>query len=338
MHSIVQSIGYAHRYLSEALLHQNYGEINESDTSKLSYGTIAVSLLVVTVGAYAIKKLFNTVCRPVEDTAELFWKELESNQRAPLPAGPVVVRGKVLADDLLSLQKEMFSACDAISGLFIEYIQKKGLKPKNVIDLGCGRGANSIPLLKYDVTVTAIDNMECLLESYEARINNKEKQFVSLQRADLTTLEKYSTESNVADIALAIDVLPYLPISCWKSTMEKIVLSLKPGGYFFGTVFVKRAWFNDPVVAVHERFGAQYYPIRDLAARLMVHSGLEMVECRVKKTADGCYEFVARKPIINDTQPFFNDLPEGKPLMLVNEIDQLFAQLLLLMSANQEAQ
>lgn len=299
MYSITDSIGQAYRYLREASLQQNHEEVNQDKSIWPSCQTMVVSFRATAAVAYAIKKFINSVCPPVKDTSELFWKELESNQRPVLPSGPVVVKDQVIAEDLPSLQKQMFSSCNAVSKIFVEYVQKKGLNPKSVIDLGCGTGANSKPLLKSGVNVIAIDSMECLLEEYKSSLNDEEKQFVSLQYADLTTLEKYSTEANVADVALAIDVLPYLPISYWKSTMEKIVTSLKPGGYFFGTLFIKKAWFNPPVVAVHERFGAQYYLIRDLAARLVRHSGLEMVECRLRENKPGYYEFVARKPILN---------------------------------------
>jgi len=37
--------------------------------------------------------------------------------------------------------------------------------------------------------------------------------------------------------------------------------------------------------------------IRDLAARLVQYSGLEMVEFRLRENADDCCRFVARKPI-----------------------------------------
>lgn len=296
MSLITYSIGNAYGYLSEAFQQQNQEELNQDESTLSSYQTIAVSFFVAAVGACAIRKFINAVYEPVKDTPELFWKELERNQRPPLPPGPVVVKGRIIAEDLHSLQKQMFSSCNGPSQMFNEYVQEKGLKPKNIIDLGCGTGANSYPLLQHGVNVIAIDSMECLLQQYRSRINRREKQFISLQCADLTTLEKYSAEANTADIALAIDVLPYLPISCWKSTMEKIVVSLKPGGYFFGTVFVKKSWLNHPVVALHEKFGAQYYQIRDLAPRLIQHSGLEMVECRLRERDPVCYEFVARKP------------------------------------------
>jgi SAM-dependent methyltransferase len=259
MNSITQGIGNFYLYITEAFLEQD--KVTQEESAKPSYQMIVISFLVATAGGYVIKKLMNTIYQPIKDTPKLFWKELEESQRPSLPLGPVIIMGKVLADDLSSLQKQMFSSCDRMSQLFVEYIQIKGLKPKNVLDLGCGVGANSIPLLKYGVNVIAIDNMKCLLDTYQSRIKNKEKKCVSLKEADLTALEKYSTEDNIVDVALAIDVLPYLPISCWKSTIEKIVVSLKPGGYFFGTLFVKKAWFNHPVVAVHERLGAQYFDI-----------------------------------------------------------------------------
>lgn len=336
MYSIAYGIGQAYQYLSGAYPEQN-SDVNQDDSMWPSHQTMVVSFFAAAAGACAIKTLLNCLHPSVKDTPELFWKELESNQRPALPLGQVVVMNQVIAEDLASLQKQMFSSCSGVSKIFIEYIQEKNLKPKSVIDLGCGIGANSKPLLKYGVKVIAIDSMECLLEEYRSSLRNKENQFVSLQCADLLTLEKYSAEANVADIALAIDVLPYLPISCWKSTMEKIVASLKPGGYFFGTVFVKRAWFNHPVVAVHERCGAQYYQIRDLAARLVRSSGLEMVECRLREGGFGCYEFVARKPITNVTEPFFDNSPDGEPFVIVDDIaHQLLALLGGLMSNNED--
>ena len=299
MNSITYGIGHACRYLSEALAfpRQNHNEVTQEESTGFSYQTVVVSSLVIAVGAYVIGKFVSTIYQPVKDTPELFWKELQSNQRPPLPSGPVVIMGQQIAKDLLSLQKEMFSSCDGASKLFVEYMQKEDFNPKNVIDLGCGIGANSIPLLKRNITVIAIDNMEYVLELYKSRVNEKENRFVSLQCADLSTLKQYSTEVGTADVVLAIDVLPYLPISCWKSTMEKIVTSLKPGGHFFCTVFVKNRWGNHPVVAVQERFGGQHYQIHNLAERLVQYSGLEMVECRLRESGYGCYEFVARKPM-----------------------------------------
>lgn len=302
MDSITYSIGHACRYLSEALAFQqlNHDEAHQEESTWPSYETIVVSSIVVVVGVCAIKKFINTVFPPAKDTPELFWNELASNQRPRLPLGPIVVMRQRIADDLPSLQETMFSSCTKASKMFVEYVQEKGLKPKNVIDLGCGIGANSIPLLKYSINVIAIDNMKKLLELYKSVINDREKQYVSLQCADLTTLKKYGTKSNIADVVLAIDVLPYLPISCWKSTMEKILISLKPGGYLFCSVFVKRAWLNHPVVPFQERFGGQHYQIHNLAERLIQHSGFEMIECRPTENGYGCHEFVARKPITKD--------------------------------------
>lgn len=191
----------------------------------------------------------------------------------------------------------------------MEYVERKGLKPGTVIDLGCGVGANSLPLLKYGVKVIAIDNMQCLLDSYNSQINKTQKDLIALQCADLLALEQYGAEE-CSDVVLAIDIFPYLPSSSWKSTMQKIVVSLKPGGYLFGTVFVKNKWFNPQLVHVHERLGAQYYAIQDLATRLIKHSGLEMVECRLREDSFGCYEFVARKPIPIDARNFFDNRRE----------------------------
>lgn len=316
MDAIRHGIENAYLYMSKAFFEQNHDATPQEESSWPSFQTMAISFFIVTVGAYAIKRLIHPPYQAHRDTPVSFWKELEESQRPPLPLGPVVLMGKVIANDLSSIQKQMFSSCKESSKLFVEYIQRKGLKPKSVIDLGCGLGVNSIPLLKYGVHVIAIDSMKCLLDSYKLLLKNEETKFVSLKCADITSLEKYSREDNVVDVVLAIDVLPYLPISCWKSTMTKIVASLKPGGYFFGTLFVKEKGFDHPVIAVHERLGAQYYSIRHLAIRLILHSGLSLIQCRVRKDSVGCYEFVARKPIIDDKSLCFSSLLEGKPLMI----------------------
>lgn len=245
MNPVIQILNSTSCYLSEALYQQSHYNQQENETSSFSYGrTVATSIITAVTFAYVIKRLVNTLYQPVLDTPERFWRELDANKRNPPPLGPVVVMGQVLSQDLYSLQKEMFSSCNMMSEIFVEYVQRKGLKPSSVIDLGCGIGANSIPLLRHGIRVIAMDNMQCLLDTYDSRINNEEKQLVSLQCSNLIDLEKYSPEDNSIDVALAIDVLPYLPSSSWKSTMQKIVLSLKPGGYLFGTVFVKKKWFN----------------------------------------------------------------------------------------------
>lgn len=297
MNAITYSLGNVFSYISDATLQQNHEKENQDTSIWLSYRTMVVSFLAASVGAYVIKRVINSAYQRSVDTPELFWKELEKNQRPSLPLGPVVVMGKVIADDLSSLQKEMFSSCNKMLEVLVEYMQANNLKGKNVLDLGCGTGANSISLLKNGVNVIAIDKMKYLLDIYQSKMKNINKKCVSLQCADLVTLEKYSSEASI-DVVVAADVLPYIPISCWRNTMEKIVKSLKPGGYFFGSLFVKKACFNPLFVAVHEKLGAQYYRIRNLAVRLIRHSGLELVECRLKNDAYGSYEFVARKPTV----------------------------------------
>lgn len=309
MHSIVE---ISSNYLFQALYQQFYCDKQEDDTSGFSYETLTLSIIAVMSVAYVIKTLY----QPVLDTPERFWKELNANKRNPPAVGPIIVNGKVLAKNFDSLQEEMFSSCNKMSEIFVEYVEQKGLKPGSVLDIGCGIGANSFPLLQYGIKVIAIDNLECLLNIYSSQINNEEKRFVSLQCSDLINLKKYSPEDHSIDVALAIDVFPYLPSSSWESTMKKIVLSLKPGGYLFGTIFVKKKWFNPSFIKLHETLGAQYYSIQNLSSRLIKHSGLEMIECRIRKDSIGCYEFVARKPIHNKTQIFFDDLPKGDPLII----------------------
>lgn len=298
MNSIIQHINHAYAYLAENVHNQTQTRNSENE---FYYQTITVTVAICgAILGMCVKKCMNTVAkrsRPIEDTPELFWQEVEQHQRPPLPLGPVIIMGKVVASDLGAIQKQMFLSCTRPSLLFMDYLQTKELKPKTVMDLGCGLGANSSFLLKQGVKVVAIDKMEYLLEAYRSRIGGQERQLISFQCEDMIHLEKYTPQDHVVDVVLAIDVMPYLPTSSWKETLKKITASLKPGGYFFCTLFIKKERERSLVVDVHEKFGANYYPIHDLAARLIRHSGFEMVECRLKEGGEGCYEFVARKPI-----------------------------------------
>lgn len=319
MNSIRESLGIGYSCLSAMLFWQNPDDAKDREVCGISYATITASFVVATVGGCALYRFMNAKNGSCEDNPEFFWKELAANHRS-ISSGPVYVLGHLIADDLTSIQKEIFLKSNAMSQLFVEYVQAKGLKPKTVLDLGCGTGANSIPLLKYRINVIAIDNMKCVLDAYSQNIKNKnERKFAILKCADLTILEKYTEEANVADVVIASDVLPYLPILCWKSTMEKIVFSLKPGGYFFGSIFVKKSQANPFVVTVHEKFGAQYYVIENLAERLVKHSGLEMVECRLREDGHGVYDFVARKPLLGDEKVFFDGHQDGNPFRLKDD-------------------
>lgn len=298
MQSVTPFLNLTYCYLSEVLFQQCSNNPQERGINNFSSKrSVAISVVALIIGIYVlniIKELTNSY-QPTLDTSDNFWKELDTNQRNHRLSGPVVVMGKVVAKNPYALQKEMFMTCDTMSRIFVEYVQKKRLIPNIVIDLGCGIGTNSIPLLKQGVKVIAIDNRQYLLNIYDTKLNKKEKQLAFLQCSDLLALENYGLD-NSADIVLAIDVLPYLPSSYWKSTMQKIMASLKPGGYLFGTVFVKKKCFIPIDIQFHEQLGAYYYSIQNLATRLIKHSGLEMIECRVIE--EKIYEFAAQKPVL----------------------------------------
>ncbi len=294
MNIITRCLEYTEFYLSETFSTSHQREVGEGETHVGMYISVTGAVLIAAISAYAVKKILVPKNIPLEESSESFWEELEKHQRPPLPIGPVVISGRTLAKDLHTYQKRMFDSCTNMSSIFEEHLAIHGLYPQDVIDLGCKRGAQSIPLLECGFTVTAIDSMQEMIDLYRSQVNEKDQELLTLKCADLTTLDSYAKE-NTADIVLAIDTLPYIPISCWKSTMEKISAALKPGGYFIGTIFTKEEGNERSFITLHERSGAQYYTIPKLAERLMFHSGLIMIKCRLRSGNLGCYEFIAYK-------------------------------------------
>jgi 2-polyprenyl-3-methyl-5-hydroxy-6-metoxy-1,4-benzoquinol methylase len=99
--------------------------------------------------------------------------------------------------------------------------------------LGCGIGANSIPLLKKNWKVTAIDLFEDSLHNLHKKAAKLSAR-VNLIRGDIKTLP---FEKNEYDLILAVDVLPYTPAIDLVAMMKKIYEALKPNGIFIGTFF-----------------------------------------------------------------------------------------------------
>ena len=79
-------------------------------------------------------------------------------------------------------------------------------KNKNIIEIGCGTGKNTVLLSEVAAQVLAIDFSEGLLE--KARIKMKDKKNVKFKFADIT--EKWPCEENYYDVIICSLVLEHI--------------------------------------------------------------------------------------------------------------------------------
>jgi 2-polyprenyl-6-hydroxyphenyl methylase / 3-demethylubiquinone-9 3-methyltransferase len=102
------------------------------------------------------------------------------------------------------------------------------LKNREVLDLGCGGGLISVPLLKMGAKVTGVDQCPASIEIVQSITNLKDSFFVG----DATQLV-FQPES--FDVVLLADVLDHIPN--YAKVLEEVSRVLKPNGLLFvGTI------------------------------------------------------------------------------------------------------
>src|SRR5436853_5257753 len=115
MNAVSFYLEYTRNYFFEGLFQQTLDAQTENAITTIPYQTIAVSLLVVSVGSYVIKKAANLLY-PSPDTSERFWKDVEANQKPPLLGGITLT----LQKELFSFQGELSTSTNQRSRMVIE--------------------------------------------------------------------------------------------------------------------------------------------------------------------------------------------------------------------------
>ena len=243
------------------------------------------------------------------------------------------VRGSPL--DVVSLREKIESIPSAITAdtvakrvLFIEHCRRAAsfvvdwmeAHPDfrgSVLDIGSGRGTNSIPLLKQGAQVLAIDACPEAEEAYKAEAGR------ALARDRLTFITTDATtcpfeERGPFDLVICTDVLPYISPKNLYGLVERIAKVLLPGGQFIGTLFFSPAVIISPSPAEElntsrdaaaqeygRKQGCHFYREPQVALSLLHAVGLEveniaydidLTSDKMKSLMSDCVQFIARKP------------------------------------------
>jgi tellurite methyltransferase len=111
-----------------------------------------------------------------------------------------------------------------------------------VIDLGCGDGTEALALLENGWRVLAIDRQPSAIDRLLKRVSSSQKnrlrtEIVPFENADLPG----------SDLVYAGLSLPFCSPESFPAVWEKIVGSIRPGGFFAGHFFGERdGWSSDP--------------------------------------------------------------------------------------------
>ncbi len=126
-----------------------------------------------------------------------------------------------------------------------------GRSAENILDIGCGNGSISAPLLRGDNSLTLLDNSEYMLSIARDRITEDLRNNVRLIQGNFigADLPKASF-----DAILCLGVLAH--VASPKAVIERICSLLKPGG----EVIVQVSDYTHPVGRILE----MYYRLRDL--------------------------------------------------------------------------
>jgi len=109
----------------------------------------------------------------------------------------------------------------------LNYCESKG----NALDLGCGRGANTVFLAKKGFIVTCVDKNKKSLEILKKTVGKKIKvKAIKKDIKDFSFSEKY-------DLILAISVFHFLEFKRLRPIFKKMKASLNKNGIFFMRVF-----------------------------------------------------------------------------------------------------
>lgn len=166
-----------------------------------------------------------------------------------------------------------------------------GTKFDRVLDIGCGDGSISLPLLTKDNRLTLLDMSEGMLARARSRIPASQLDRVEIMKGDFMSTR---LDGNSYDLIICIGVLAYIdPV---KPFLEKLSSLLKPGGKLIiewtdGHHFVNRLFRP-----YHKLMNVFVTP----KVRLAVHRGADIVD-RLRKLGfeiEGSYQYCSPLPVV----------------------------------------
>jgi cyclopropane fatty-acyl-phospholipid synthase-like methyltransferase len=221
---------------------------------------------------------------------DLFWTKVGETTSLYSPEDEVIVGGKKFADRAKDLQDEMFKSCDATDSFAKKFFSNP---PSKILDLGAGIGANTIPMAKSGAHVTAIDQSIELLKIFSTNSVKMgcPKGNIRLLHGDIATMKSFGGPFN---LVVALDILPYVPPTMLRSTMEKIHQCLEDGGILIGTIFTKNN--SDSHNELMGKLGGHHYGKgMEFVEQFLKYSGFTVVTIKERQKGEAIYQFKAIK-------------------------------------------
>lgn len=272
--------------------------------------------LVITFSPTPPKSFKKLLCADKNADSETVWKIVTSTSSLRENGKPIIVQGDHFADSPEEAEKIILNNCIAPAPILIDFLEKISTNA-NVLDLGCGRGANTLPLLFKGCQVTAVDRSATMLHKCIRSVerNKLDKNRLSIIKADIETV---NLEGQKFDLIVCTDVLPYINSKKLKSVLERIFNLLNPNGFFVGDFLCK----NPENVYSEEcmrRLGAHIYPQEDLIPAMLRLCHFNIDECSIRLGYSGreAIQFIASKPKTYEKAPLdvsmcFTDKEEEK--------------------------
>ena len=162
--------------------------------------------------------------------------------------------GAEAAYDLLSAEYDQFTAHHDYDGWLdslLPPLEARGLEGDRLLDLGCGTGKSSLPMVERGWKVTACDFSRGMLQ----RLREKSKGAITIHRADIRSLPKLGE----FDLILSLgDVLNYCAVGTpLERSLAGIRKNLAPGGlalFDLNTLNTYRTFYAEKqVVEIEDR-------------------------------------------------------------------------------------
>ncbi|MFO8049464.1 MAG: methyltransferase domain-containing protein [Desulfosudaceae bacterium] len=130
---------------------------------------------------------------------------------------------------------------------FVEFVQKRSLRGRLGLDLGCGEGRYSLYLARRGCRVTGIDRSEAGLTKLE-KIARRERLPVTTRQLDVAD---FDYPEDAYDIVVAATILDHLDETARRRTIAGLKKTVKPSGIVYINVFTEA----DPGAAAGESGG-----------------------------------------------------------------------------------